>query len=157
MRRFSVCSAAITVVLIALLAGLSFDRALAAKSSKDQKIRQLLEITGAAKLGGQVVQQMFPSLRQMAPQVPANVWDDLEKEMEKRVPEMADIIVPIYDKHFTESDIDGLIAFYRTPVGKKFIKELPSITQESMTAGQRWGASIGQEVVKRLAAQGYDL
>ena len=39
--------------------------------------------------------------------------------------EMADIIVPIYDKHFTESDIDGLIAFYRTPVGKKFIKELP--------------------------------
>ncbi len=157
MRKLSFFSAALAVVVMSLVAGLGFDHARAAPSSKELKIRKLLELTGAAELGGQVVAQMFPSMRRMAPQVPGKVWDDLEREMQKRVPEMAEIIVPIYDDHFTQSDIDALIAFYRTPVGQKFIAELPAITQESMEAGQRWGASIGREVVEKLRSKGYEL
>jgi uncharacterized protein len=49
--------------------------------------------------------------------------------------EMLDATAQIYQKHFTSSDVKGLIAFYQSEVGKKFLAEMPSLMQESMRAG----------------------
>ncbi len=49
--------------------------------------------------------------------------------------EMITKTVEIYQKHFTSGDISALVAFYNSPAGKKFLAELPSLTQESMRAG----------------------
>ncbi|MEM6731907.1 MAG: DUF2059 domain-containing protein [Myxococcota bacterium] len=129
----------------------------AAEGGKANKIRKLLEVTGTTELGKQILSQMFPSFRKMAPQVPNAVWTDLEKTMSSKVGELEGILIPIYDRHFTESDIDALITFYQTPVGKKFVQKLPVVTQESMTAGQKWGLKIGDQVVRELRSKGYEL
>jgi hypothetical protein len=42
-------------------------------------------------------------------------------------------LIPIYQRHFTKSDVDALIAFYESPVGKKFLREQPRVTEESLT------------------------
>jgi hypothetical protein len=41
-------------------------------------------------------------------------------------------MVPVYQKHLTKGDIDGLVAFYSSPTGQKMLKELPEIMAESM-------------------------
>ena len=41
-------------------------------------------------------------------------------------------MVPIYQRHLTESDANELIAFYSSPVGRKVLRELPAITAEAM-------------------------
>jgi uncharacterized protein len=41
-------------------------------------------------------------------------------------------VVPAYQKHFTEGDIDALIVFYSGPTGQKFLRETPAITAETM-------------------------
>lgn len=48
-------------------------------------------------------------------------WDDLIQAM-----------IPAYEKHFTKSDMDALVAFYSTPSGQKILRELPQVTAESM-------------------------
>lgn len=64
-------------------------------------------------------------------------------------------MLPIYQKHLTEADLHGIIAFYDTPVGKKFAEKTPLITLESMIAGQEWGLQIGQQVIDKLKNKGY--
>jgi hypothetical protein len=42
-------------------------------------------------------------------------------------------LIPIYQKHFTKGEVDDLISFYASPVGQKFLREQPQLTQESLT------------------------
>jgi hypothetical protein len=43
-------------------------------------------------------------------------------------------IVPVYQRHFTRSDVDALIAFYSSPAGRKIVREQPAMLRESMQA-----------------------
>lgn len=42
-------------------------------------------------------------------------------------------LIPIYQKHFTKGEVDDLISFYSSPIGQKFLREQPQLTQESLT------------------------
>lgn len=123
------------------------------ESTKRKKIRKLLEITGSAKLGLQVVDQMIASFKQGMPNVPDKFWTEFRKDLDEQG--LIDLIVPIYDKHLTETEVTKLLEFYQTPVGKSYIKKLPAITRESQMAGQKWGREIGQKVMRRLQKEGY--
>lgn len=65
-----------------------------------------------------------------------------------------DLVAPVYAKHFEEAELDALIEFYASPVGKKTIEKLPLITAESMAAGQVWGESIAKRAIEKLKAAG---
>ena len=43
-------------------------------------------------------------------------------------------MVPVYQRHFTKSDIDALTAFYSSQPGQKFLHEMPAVTAETMRA-----------------------
>jgi uncharacterized protein len=47
-------------------------------------------------------------------------------------------VVDIYVKHFTHDEVRALLDFYTTPVGRKVIRVMPMLAQESSAAGQRW-------------------
>jgi hypothetical protein len=112
-----------------------------------------MELTGSGDLGVQVLKNMVPAFQQAYPSVPQAFWDDFMKEVKPS--ELVDLVVPIYGKYYSEQDIDQLIAFYNSPIGKKTISALPMIMQESMNAGQTWGMELGQKVAQRLKEKGY--
>lgn len=58
----------------------------------------------------------------------------ISQESLKAVPvdELLDDMVPIYQKHLTQGDVDAMIVFYSSPTGKKLMQEMPEITQEAM-------------------------
>jgi len=64
---------------------------------------------------------------------------------------MAEIIYPIYDKHFTIEDLNKMIELNNTPFGQKMIRIMPLVAQESMQAGQVFGRSLGPIIQKRIA------
>ena len=47
---------------------------------------------------------------------------------------MLDDLIPVYQKHLTETDIDAMIAFYATPTGQKLMHEQPQMAAESTQA-----------------------
>jgi hypothetical protein len=51
------------------------------------------------------------------------------------VDEMVDAMVPIYQKHLTKEDINGILAFYASPIGQKLQREQPAMMQEGMEVG----------------------
>jgi hypothetical protein len=66
---------------------------------------------------------------------------DFEARMNKRTDEMLnsfpwddflDSMIPVYQKHLTKGDIEALVTFYGSPTGQKMLRELPTITAESM-------------------------
>jgi uncharacterized protein len=58
---------------------------------------------------------------------------------------MVDAMVPVYQHHLTKSDLESVIAFYRSPAGQKILKEQPAMMAEGMQAGQ-------EIMLKRLPA-----
>lgn len=139
-------------LLVLSLCMLSFS-ANAQNTTKTEKIKQLLELTGSGKLGIQVMDQMINSFKKSHATVNQEFWDDFRKEINAN--DIQNIILPIYDKYYTESDIDQLIQFYNSPTGKKMIQNMPLVMQESIAAGQNWGKEIAQKVYSRLKEKGY--
>ena len=125
-------------------------------ASYRSSLKQLMQLSGAEGTYKGVISQMITLFKQQQPSVPAAFWDEFSLEMNKvAIDQVVDLILPAYQKHLTEEEIKGVIAFYKTPVGKKYASKTPVITQESMIAGQVWGKTIGEKVIRRLKEKGY--
>jgi hypothetical protein len=132
--------------------GLSI-QAFSQSSSKQQAIKELLEVTGAGKLGMQVVNNLVNVYQKSYSNADSSFWDEFLKEI--KPDEFVSLTIPIYDKYFTEEEIRQLITFYKTPTGQKIISTMPSVMKEAMTAGQTWGKEISDKILKRLKEKGY--
>ncbi len=122
-------------------------------NEKREDIRRLLELTGSAELGIDIMEQMIDNYKMSFPEVPSEFWDNFMKEV--RPDDLINLIIPIYDRYFTHREIRGIIAFYETDTGKKLIRVLPLIQQDSYDAGAAWGLEISNRVIKRLEEKGY--
>lgn len=143
----------VALIMIALCSIAAFAQAPASSPAKRQDIVRLLQMIGANKGAAQGFDLMLPSMKEMMPQVPENVWQELRGEI--RDDDMVELTAKIWDKHFTHEEIRDLTRFYMTPTGQKVIKELPAIQEESMAAGQKWGKEILSRIMQRLRDKGY--
>jgi len=114
-------------------------------------VRHLLDLTGAGRLAVQSMETMIPSQRAAMPQVPAAFWDAFLAHARRDMPQLVDSLVPVYAAHFTRAELDQLVQFYESPIGRRLAQMQPLVTQESMQAGQRWGQRIGAAVGDSLA------
>ena len=144
-----------------LLTILLFPGAVFAQDAQHRaQITELMRITGSAQLGLQfataVSQDMGRQLRQARPDIPdraiAVVNQEVLKLFEERVDGLLERVVPVYEKHFSPAEIDDLLAFYRTPTGRKAIAVMPAVMNESMAIGQSWGRGLGPEIGRRVQA-----
>ncbi|MGC6431137.1 MAG: DUF2059 domain-containing protein [Jejuia sp.] len=51
-------------------------------------------------------------------------------------------LADIYMKEFTREEIQELLKFYRTDLGKKLASKQGSLTQQGMVIGQSWGMKV---------------
>lgn len=132
-------------------------------------IEKLLEVTGAGALGLQMAtlasNQIIDSMKQAQPQMPDRVVvvikEVLNAEFAKAFDatgEMHGRFVAIYARRFTHEDVQALLTFYATPVGRKMIATMPMLAQEGAAAGQEWAVAnmprVGAILGDRLRAEG---
>lgn len=140
----------LTIITFLFLGSLNLN---AQQSTIEEDIRQVMELSGAGKLGVQVMEAMTAQFQQSMPEVPTEFWKEVMKEVNPD--KMIELIIPIYKKHFTQEEIRQLVTFYQSPLGKKVTATLPAVTAESMKAGEEWGGEIAATVLKRLQQKGY--
>jgi hypothetical protein len=121
--------------------------------AKADSIRELTRITGQANLARQVMGQMIEQFKTMMPDVPARAWTEMMAD--ENVDELMEKTIPIYDRNFTQEDINGLLAFYRSDLGQRVLAKMPVVMQESMLAGKEWGESVAQRIMEKLKKKGY--
>jgi uncharacterized protein len=115
--------------------------------------RQLLYLTGADKIGVQMMNNMITSFKKNMSSVPDKLWDELSKEF--KPDDLIELMVPIYVKYYSDKELVDLISFYKTPLGQKVIVSTALITQDSFGAGQEWGKKVAQKALAKLKEEGY--
>jgi hypothetical protein len=120
---------------------------------KVRNIQKLMEITGAKEIQQQLLSQIFGNLQREYPNVPNRFWESFAQEL--KPDELFDQLIPIYAKYYTNQELEQLIAFYDTPVGKKTIQILPQLSAESADVGYRIGKQAAERAIQRLEAEGY--
>jgi len=66
------------------------------------------------------------------------------------VDELVDVIVPIYQQHVSKSDVEQIVAFYRSPVGQRLLAEQPAMMQESMAKSSELMQTKLPAIMKRM-------
>lgn len=141
------------VILVLLLLSMATIPALAdqPKSAKEEKVRELLRLTGAATLGTDMLDAMIGSMKASAPHVREEFWTAFRSEVNPN--EIVELVVPIYMKHVEENDLDELLRFYRTPAAQRFVAKQSAVMTESMEVGQKWGAELARRALEKLQAE----
>lgn len=121
-----------------------------------QSLKEMLELAGTEATFNVAIKQMFVMFKEQKSNVPSEVWESFESEFSNTsMDELVEMLVPVYQRHLTEADLQAMIAFYKTPVGKKYAEKTPLIMQESMQVGQQWGMRIGTLFQEKLKEKGY--
>lgn len=101
-------------------------------------IRQSLQFTMDA-MKEQITSEAERGFREKIPQPTAEqlksvhmIVDDAFKDL--AFDDLIKDIVPVYQKHLTQSDVNAAIAFYSSPTGRKITREQPAMMRESMAA-----------------------
>lgn len=89
------------------------------------------------------------------PGVPMEVVEELKSEV-IRNNEIEALVIPIYSRHFTEEEIDQLILFFKSPLGRLYISRTNEVVKESMEVGKRWGEELYVRFLKKLKQKGYN-
>ena len=62
-------------------------------------------------------------------------------------------IVNVYDKHFTDEDLKGLLQFYGSPLGQKYASEMPKASREIQAATREAGVKAAHEALQEVKSQ----
>lgn len=123
-------------------------------TAKVRLIKLLLTKVRVTDQALQAMEQQVPAQRAANSRVPAIFWDRFLEQARARRAELEEGYVSLYDRHFSTDEIRQLLAFYDTPVGRRFLDEQPALVREGIAMGQEWGQRIGADVGRTLAGEG---
>jgi hypothetical protein len=85
----------------------------------------------------------------------------LRSELAPRQAELTNEVARLYAARFTEQELRDVVAFYKTPAGRKVIIEEPKVLDASMTHAQEWANKLSEEVLNKFRVEmkkkGHDL
>ena len=130
--------------------------------------KEMMEASRVDRQFAQVIPLLLDHLKEsfsrVAPErreIIENVFEQMQSKFVSRRSELLDEIAVLYAQRLEAAEMWAVAKFYRSPVGSKLIDVQPEIMQESILAGQRWGARIGQvieeEARRELKRRGVDL
>jgi len=120
---------------------------------------QLFELAGVKPMMAQMLDQLSPNLTQLIQQAnpgkEAEVAEVINRfimpKMKARLPEVIEEGAKVYAKHFSAEEITQLIAFYKSPLGQKLVREQPLIAQEMTTVSTAWAQAVAVQAVHEYA------
>jgi hypothetical protein len=143
-------------------------------ASKQAKVRQLFvtmrmdhmldQMMSAIEKQVQAVAQTTPGAQNMTPEqkkLTQNFMDNAMKAVRESVGwnALEPDYVKLYADTYTEEEIDGILAFYKSPVGQKMLEMTPQLTEGGMKiVRSRMGdfqpkiQALQEEYMKQLAA-----
>jgi len=129
--------------------------------AKEADIRSLLELVGAKDAIQDAAGNATEQYRQKVIETSANndraqvfvnnYLADFQKEFD--VNAVNEELVGIYDKHFSDEEIKGLLEFYGSPLGQKVAAELPKINREVQFATRTASTQAARQAWQDLRAE----
>ncbi|WP_454046871.1 DUF2059 domain-containing protein [Chryseobacterium sp. Marseille-Q8038] len=116
--------------------------------SNEAKLKELITLTRSDKMLSIAFQQFMDHYNNRYKDLPDSFWDEFKKDMS--LEKIFALYIPVYKKYFTDSDVDELIKFYKTPAGQKMIENMPSLMNDSMKIGTDYAQALDKRVNEKL-------
>jgi len=128
--------------------------------AKETAIRHLMDITEVSKMGENIqayIEQQVQDVagRALAPEKVSKFMETFSTKFNATAsPEgVTDAIVTVYAKTFSLEDIQGLIQFYETPLGKRVVQTMPQVSQQSQQAGIELDKNAAIAVLRGMSSE----
>ncbi len=149
------CAAAVAIALVGV--GASANAQPKPSKAAMATAQQLVKLTGAAQafqpLIPGVIEQAKLLFLQQNPDLATDlnaVAAELRKEYAPRVSELTDHVAKLYAQRFTEAELKKIVAFYNSPVGKKYQDQLPQVVQASGRFAHDWANKLSDQVIEKI-------
>jgi hypothetical protein len=133
------------VLGLSMCAGAQTTVSIAPDAASKEDVKKLFDVMASREQMAQMMQQVFAQMRSLNreeikkrhPDVNDEELARMDKQSEdlmKNFPldEMLSDMIPVYQRHFTKSEIEALTVFYSSPAGQKFLHEMPAVTADTM-------------------------
>ena len=157
-----------TINRLALVAALAFGwfafagaaRAQAPSAAALAAAKELVALKGGAAMFDPLIPGVIETAKNnflpTNPQL-AKPLDDLAaaliKEYTPKRAEILDEVAHVYARHFTEQELKDIVAFYKSPVGKKMLSQEPVAIDQSLKAAQAWAVRFSDVVIERFRTE----
>jgi hypothetical protein len=114
----------------------------------EAQVREYVQMIGLDKSAHVLLENSANSTQaKAAPYFPASFWDDLRAEYAKT--DVTLIYLPVYQHYFSSTEMQALLAFYHSPVGKKILETQPEATREASAALKAQAKQIADATVAK--------
>jgi hypothetical protein len=117
------------------------------KLTNEQLASKLLELSGAANLGKQVMDGMTESMKKL-PGLPPGFLEQFRNNAHPE--ELTALVIPIYVRNFDRETMMAAIQFYESKYGRILVAQTPIATKESMEAGREWGRKLAEKTLREM-------
>jgi uncharacterized protein len=122
--------------------------------------RELIVVKGGAAMFEPVIPGVIETAKNsLVPNNPNlskelnDVAAQLRRDYEGKKAELVYEVALIYATHFTEQELKDLVAFYKSPLGQKMLKEEPLALDQSMKKAQDWSTNFSEAVLGRIRSE----
>lgn len=116
--------------------------------SNEAKLKELITLTRSDKMLSIAFQQFMDYYNNKYKDLPESFWDEFKKDMSPE--KIFALYIPVYKKYFTDSDVDELIKFYKTPAGQKMIENMPNLMKDAREIGTSYAEALDKRVNDKL-------
>lgn len=121
-------------------------------ASRRAKVEEMISATKMDQMMSQMLDQMSERMKTMTSQQTANlnmsadqrkVFDDYQAHINQIMADslswdkMKPLIITLYSETYTDEELDGILAFYRTPAGQALIAKSPQVLAKTMDLVQK--------------------
>ena len=119
--------------------------------------REIVTVTGATALFNPLVAGVVEQAKLLFLQQNPGLAKDLNEiatkmrsDLAPRFSELVNEVARNYAVNFTESELKDVLAFYKSPAGKKLISEQPKVVDASLKFAQTWANNLSDQVIAKM-------
>lgn len=122
--------------------------------------KEILTMKNAAAMYSNAVPNLVEQTKNVLMQSNLNYQKDLNevaiivaKNLAGREKEIGDGMAQIYTNEFTEQELQGLVTFYKSPLGQKLLASEPRAIQFSMSYMNQWAQAFAETINGQFRAE----
>jgi hypothetical protein len=119
--------------------------------------KEIVTVTGATTLFNPLIAGVVEQAKLLFLQQNPGLSKDLNEvatkmrnDLAPRFDELVNDVARNYATHFTEQELKDVLAFYKSPAGKKLISEQPKVVDASMKFAQDWANKLSDQVIAQM-------
>lgn len=123
-----------------------------AHPATEDQVREYLSLIRADKLAHETLDSSLRAMQTTsAPYYPAAMWADMRAEFQKL--DVTAVYVQVYQRYMSQSDMQAVIDFYRSPAGHRLLEAQPFAIRDAQTIVHQKATEMAQAVVAKYKDQ----